>query len=125
MTDRELTEAAAKAMGIAVTWEPAHSCYWIDLGQGLPIDEWNPLHDRVQNFALAAKLRLSIVHETQRIDGKDIEIVEVIGPEYEEWKRHCEMHSLDDNPEAAIMRCVVRAAAALAVSDLSKMEGAK
>jgi len=42
-------------MGIAVTWEPAHGCYWIDLGQGLPIDIWDPLGDDTQAFRLAVK----------------------------------------------------------------------
>ncbi|MGU3626493.1 hypothetical protein [Comamonas sp. C24C] len=42
MTDRELLELAARAAGLRVKFEEVHGCYWIELGQGIPIDVWTP-----------------------------------------------------------------------------------
>ena len=60
MTDRELLELAAKAAGIGVTWVEDHKCLWIDLGQGLPIDVYNPLDNDGDALRLAVKLRMSV-----------------------------------------------------------------
>lgn len=60
MEDKEMLEMAAKAAGIKVTWEPMHGCYWIDPGQDLQIDPWEPLADDGQALRLAVRLGISV-----------------------------------------------------------------
>ncbi len=65
-TDRELLELAAKAAGLGVKWEQAHSCFWIEMGQGLPINHWNPLADDGDAFRLMVRLSLFGSAEVER-----------------------------------------------------------
>ena len=64
-TDRELLELAAKAAGLGVKWEQAHSCFWIEMGQGLPINHWNPLKDDGDALRLSVKTGESFVVRTR------------------------------------------------------------
>tara|TARA_R110000868_G_scaffold376148_5_gene640950 strand:- start:7792 stop:8115 length:324 start_codon:yes stop_codon:yes gene_type:complete len=59
-TDKELLELAAKATGVRVDWNEVHGCYWVALGQGLPIEPWNPLTDDGDAFRLAIKTGMDI-----------------------------------------------------------------
>lgn len=58
--DRALLEKAAKAAGIRVTWEPTHHCFWVNPGQGLPVEPWNPLVNDATALRLAVKLIIDI-----------------------------------------------------------------
>jgi hypothetical protein len=113
VTDRELLEAAARAAGVEIShgpegvlWRPVDGKYWVG--------RWNPLEDNAAALLLAVKLHLSIIHEEQFLGGESTPTIEVIGPERDGGSRHCEMHSLDDDPAANVRRCIVRAAAAMA-----------
>lgn len=115
MKDRELLEAAAKAAGKTIrNWHgDAAMVQQDERGIYVPT-RWNPLADDADAFRLAVKLRLSIIHENEHIQGEDVPTIEVIGEQREDGSRDCVMHSLDDNPCAAVRRAIVRAAAALA-----------
>ncbi len=115
MTDRELLELAAKSAGLSVKYEEAHSCYWIELGQGIPIDVWNPLDHDGDALRLAAVLRLIVSTQESEawaqflgIEGEFITIKEPI----------------ENDLCAALRRAIVRAAAAIAVA-LAAKEGAQ
>lgn len=56
MNDRQLVEFAARAAGLAVTWEPVHNCFWVAFGQGEEARPWNPLDDDGEAFRLAVLL---------------------------------------------------------------------
>lgn len=56
-TDRELLELAAKAIGLEIRWESVHRCHWIELGQGIPVDVWNPLEFEGDSIRLLMKLK--------------------------------------------------------------------
>lgn len=60
--DRELLELAAKAAGLKVDYVPEHGCFWIALGQGLPINQWNPLRDDGDALRLAMRLGIYVMH---------------------------------------------------------------
>lgn len=118
MTDSELIEAAARAAGLTgYIHEWVGGPYFIvpadpEKADSRPVTyDW--LNDDGDALRLAVKLRLSIVHENEFIQGEHIPTIEVMGQEREDGSRHCEMHSLDDDPEAATRRAIVRAAAAL------------
>ena len=107
MKDRELLELAAKAAGLRVKFEEVHGCYWIELGQGIPIDVWTPLDHDGDALRLAAELRLIVsTHESEAwaqflgIEGEFITIKEPI----------------ENDPCAALRRAIVRAAAAIAAA---------
>lgn len=61
-TEREMTEAAARAMGLRVDWEELHGCYWLVSELGMPVKPWQPRFANDENFALAAALRISVEH---------------------------------------------------------------
>lgn len=62
MTGREMTAAAAAAMGLRLKWEEAHGCHWIDFGQGIEVRPWEPRDDKADSFDLAAALRITVEH---------------------------------------------------------------
>lgn len=62
MTTREMTEAAARALGLRLNWEEVHDCHWIDFNQGIASEPWTPRTDSAQCFTLAAALRISVEH---------------------------------------------------------------
>lgn len=98
MTDKELLELAAKAAGIELKWEELHQCYWIALGQGVPVNIWNPLTDDGDALRLAVKLRLHVSVFADAIG------IGTPGKGYEELK-------WTGDPYAATRRAIVRAAA--------------
>lgn len=68
MTDRELLELAAKAVGF-LNWTPMQSCLFIETGhsRGNTGFHWNPLTDDGDAFRLMVKLSLGVsipVHKT-------------------------------------------------------------
>ena len=111
MTDRELIEAAARAAGIGLKFEPVHGAHWIEPGQGLVIDIWNPLVDDGQALRLAVKLNLHV-----EIDAESAGVITI------EWdfdesgtsRRSVEQEApMGGDDYAATRRAVVRAAAAM------------
>lgn len=99
MTDRELSELAAKAYGINVEWEEVHQCLWISMNQGVPIEVWNPLEDDGAALRLAVKLEMHITSSKADAWASTPE-VDAIQP-------------IEGNPLHATRRAIVRAAAAL------------
>ncbi|MDH0849192.1 hypothetical protein N5D66_14730 [Delftia tsuruhatensis] len=62
MTEREMTAAAALAMGLRVKWEDVHGCFWIVTELGMPVRPWEPQDSNSECFDIAAALRISVVH---------------------------------------------------------------
>lgn len=105
MTDREMLELAAKAAGLGITWEPVHGCHWINPGQGLQIDPWEPLKDDGQALRLAAKLKIDIEWQATHTFPT---------PRVEAYQRNDEGPCFcADEPEENYRRAIVRAAAEL------------
>ncbi len=112
MTDRELLELAAKAVGrVGYRW--CGRCFlakwndsdggWFELGS-----VWDPLNSDGDALRLAVKLRLRINREI----NCGCDIVEVFGPEADDMSCHCTTESVEnDDPYAATRRAIVRAAA--------------
>lgn len=65
MTGREMTAAAAAAMGLRVKWEDVHGCHWIVDGQGIEVRPWEPRDDKADSFDLAAALRITVEHSPE------------------------------------------------------------
>jgi hypothetical protein len=106
MTDKELLELAAKAMGRKIKTKFYKSdgwCAWWHHVISKNIDEWcdwNPHTDNADAFELAVKLQIDLNH----------------GDEFIIAERVCELNitfrqSKDSDPEAATRRAIVRAAA--------------
>lgn len=112
MTDRELLELAAKAVGIKVN--AARQAERDDAGMGhhglwtTTTTNWNPLTDDGQALCLAVKLRITI-------DQSWRTKVEVVWrPEYQAFTYHVDLIG-DGAPdrEEATRRAIVRAAACI------------
>ena len=101
MTDRELLEAAAKAIGYKVAWEGGCTTGWMANGRG-----WNPLTDDGDALRLAVKLGISL----DTALGQSLAIV----VNQKQDKDCVERHGSD--PYAATRRAIVRAAAAMGAS---------
>lgn len=120
MTDRELLELAAKAAGYNVRWHDRWA-WFVHVGphniDNPPImagqrHVWSPLTDRGDALKLAVKFRMGIHYETQFINGKDVEIVEVYYSHNEEdQSSKVVAEIIGDSADAATMRAIVRAAA--------------
>lgn len=96
--DREQLEAAARAIGLRVEWEPAHGVHWIEPGQGLKIEPWTPHEDDAQAFRLASALGMHV--DFSRHDpGVEWPVSRYEAP--------------GDDPTAATRLAIVRAAAAM------------
>jgi hypothetical protein len=96
MSDRELLEAAAKAAGMDIEWQP---CGWAHNNEtGC---EWNPLTDDGDALRLAVTLRL-----TANCSYDDVAIC---GQEFTQRQVFVERNGED--PLAATRRAIVRAAA--------------
>ena len=112
MTDRELLELAAKAIGRAeAKFEDGE---WLELRYGYKIamwhddfdNYWNPLESNADAFALAVKLRIHI--EWAFTQHGEPEIVQA-SPK---GRGHCaDFQALGDKPYAATRRAITRAAA--------------
>ena len=98
MTDRELLEAAAKAAGMNIEWQP---CGWAHNNEtGC---EWNPLINSGDALELAVKLRLTV--------NCSYDDVTLCGQEFTQKEAFIEYNKEDAN--AATRRAIVRAAAEL------------
>ena len=108
MTDRELLEAAAKAVN-GGAWHP--------LTHDTPSGKWNPLDDDGDALRLAVKLRIdlslwintvSVTAKTHIGAGRGISL-------FDDAKRTANDHAepFGDDPYAATRRAIVRAAAAM------------
>ena len=98
MTDKELLELAAKAVGIDIEWYAPNVEVW-DFVQ---VPNWNPLKDDGDALRLAVKLKMDVIQFSKcvRVDGKN----------HEDWYESLhEEH--EDDPYAATRRAVVRCAA--------------
>ena len=95
MTDRELSEAAAKAAGVYLAPE------WRGHHKHLP--NWNPLEDDGDALRLAVALRLEVSWWRAAV------MVET-----DDKKASSGICTFGDDPAAATRRAIVRAAAALA-----------
>lgn len=115
MTDRELLELAAKAIGCAgAKFEDGE---WLELRYGYKIamwhddldDYWNPLESNADAFALAVKLGLDLLRTEQ-----DIEAIAGLPP-YASMKRDVPapfgIELLGDDACAATRLAIVRLAA--------------
>lgn len=115
MTDREMLELAAKAIGCAgAKFEDGE---WLELRYGYKVamwhddfdSYWNPLESNADAFALAVKLGLDLLR-TER----DIEAIAGLPP-YAPMKRDVSapfgIELLGDDAYAATRRAIVRAAA--------------
>ena len=115
MTDRELLELAAKAIGCAgAKFEDGE---WLELRYGYKIamwhddldDYWNPLESNADAFALAVKLNLHI--------GIDCESAGVVCVEWDFDQGGFALQSVEENAPvggddyAATRRAITRAAA--------------
>lgn len=98
MTDKELTEMAARAAGHDIEWQAAGWAHDNNTGR-----EWNPLCDNGDAFELAVKLKLSVWFE-KRENHKWTHIVWV-SPVFEPYI---------GDVNAATRRAIVRSAAAMA-----------
>lgn len=124
MTKRELLMAAAKAYWgdeiddvCSIEWSEQDDAVLYTHGDNQDHNgrdrtyRWDPLEEDADALRLAVKLRI-------RIAGMDQRACAFFGLR-EFWEPEGE------DPYAATRRAITRAAAALAVSDLAKMEGAK
>ena len=93
MTDRELLELAAKAIGGSLVWT-GDTCLLFD-AEKCTSGAWNPLTDDGDALRLAVKLGISVQHEIER---------GII------WCNHQVTPNTTD-PYAATRRAIVRAAA--------------
>lgn len=101
MTDRELSELAAKAAGIDGEWSDAHRAIHVNTAPLRNFVLWSPLTDDGDALRLSVKLHISIAHEWRNgvvyVDVGDAPI-------------GCEQEYGSD-PYAATRRAIVRAAA--------------
>ena len=116
MTDRELLEAAAKAVN-GGAWHP--------LTHDTPSGKWNPLDDDGDALRLAVKLRINIEHGQYSDLSLWINTVSVTAKThigagrgislFDDAKRTANDHAepFGDDPYAATRRAIVRAAAAM------------
>jgi hypothetical protein len=112
MTDRELLELAAKAVGLQVEWvrnpdyiqehwEAHVQCGWI----GQPTSrEWNPLREPSDAFDLMVRLHMHIQVDDEELGRVFVFSASPNGPFEEDTGR---------DPYAATRRAIVRAAAAI------------
>jgi len=98
-TDRELLEAAAKAIELRVyDWLPGRAGF----AHGDSItNRWNPLENDGDALRLAVKLRMNVFHAGVRVHAMDEE------GDIEAAEGH------ERDPYAATRRAIVRAAAAM------------
>jgi hypothetical protein len=105
MTDRELTELAAKAAGYEVTFTCLDVAFRRDKDYA---GQWSPLADDGDALRLAVKLDISIRQKVAMVQAD----YPCLDEEFNERKVLCE--AVLDDYCAATRRAVVRAAAAMA-----------
>lgn len=97
MNDRELLELAATAIGTCFVDGES----W-DEGAG-----WNPLEYDEDAFRLMVQLKLRINYDTVI----EYDVVEVLGPERDDFSCDCTTYTIEDDQCAAVRRAIVHAAA--------------
>lgn len=103
-SDRELLELAAKAIGTYFVEGES----WDD-GAG-----WNPLEYDEDAYRLMVQLKLRINYD--KVIGCDV--VEVLGPERDDFSCDCTTYTIEDDQCAAVRRAIVHAAAKIGKSML-------
>ena len=98
MTDRELLEKAAKAVGLDLRWQDDKP----HIGDWLSRKWWNPLADDGDALRLAVKLKIDIRPSM----GGQTKFSYT-------WKNGSSYGEVSDDPYAATRRAIVRAAALL------------
>lgn len=107
MTDRELLELAAKAVGMnadEAMWHPRAGFVWVKRVDGMRKENaWNPLTDDGDALRLAAKLKIDIEWQATNPFPE---------PRVEAYQRNDEgSYFCADEPEDNYRRAIVRAAA--------------
>ena len=111
MTDRELTELAAKAVGLTGEWEEESGglvCGYVDHPLNIDGFYWRPLRNDGDALRLAVQLEFDITR-CQELDDMSINYISV--------GNQCNFTAKEfegDDAYAAMRRAIVRAAAALA-----------
>ncbi|MDO9313360.1 MAG: hypothetical protein Q7T97_02305 [Burkholderiaceae bacterium] len=106
MTDRELLEKAAKAMGIALHKRDIDGTPLLLLDSGVAGRGWNPITDDGDALRLAVTLNLTNVFHP----GLNQALVRRYNDKTCEWVEDGEKHP---DPYSATRRAIVRAAAAI------------
>lgn len=128
MNDRELLEAAARAIGLppdgmeggeggpmskgGLVWSGAGECI-----------DWNPLVDDGDALRLAVKCRLNIGFGNERVHGNTWENVEAFAEPDSDGRSFCPSEEIKHDPMAAVRRVIVRAAAELSRSSATGEKG--
>jgi hypothetical protein len=110
MTDRELLEAAVRAAGVEV-YRIGDRLFLSKSHSHMPTP-FDPLADDGDALRLAVKLKIDLHFEDQ--PNWVGELVEAISPQNADGVANCEAQALGDDPNAAVRRAIVLAAAALA-----------
>lgn len=97
ISDRELLELAAKAVGY---WNKEFNCFNGPLS-------WDPLKNDADAFRLMVQLKLRINYDTVI----EYDVVEVLGPEQDDFSCDCTTYTIEDDQCAAVCRAIVHAAA--------------
>jgi|UPI0004A413FA hypothetical protein len=102
MTDQELLELAAKAVG--AEWLSGSAERWVVLRDDGVWHSWDPLEDDGDALRLAGRLELDVMHRV--VGGKRVEVLAAGAPLIQEF--------YEGEPYAAARRAIVRAAAEIA-----------
>jgi hypothetical protein len=123
MTDSELIEAAARAIGKPGFYDAYWEGFKSPIAAGEMPDEgvdasgaytfWNPLIDDGDALRLAVKLKLNIGFGSERLRGSHWDHVEAFAEPDGDGHSFCPSEEMGNDPYAAVRRCIVRAAAAL------------
>lgn len=108
ISDREMLELAALAAGIKYKWKQEDYAYG-DFGI-IPKGWrrcWNPLRSDEDAFRLMVQLKLRINYDTVI----EYDVVEVLGPEQDDFSCDCTTYTIEDDQCAAVRRAIVHAAA--------------
>lgn len=113
MSDRELLELAAKAVGIAGKWVRNYGCgeyFYLGSHDGIMIKHpsggvavWNPLEDDGEALRLAVRLGISLEIDSIHCDDPEVAVIAYGDEVYQA--------SLGSDPYTATRRAIVRAAA--------------
>lgn len=113
MTEREMLEAAARAVGLKINEkaqaerdariDPATASLWISNGS----TAWNPRKNSTESFALAAALRISVEHNHPEQEHNPWVLATIEGPDgVDQVIEHVPDESQRaDRMRLAIMRC--------------------
>jgi hypothetical protein len=127
MTDKELLEAAAKAIGKIGFYDDHWEGFKSPVLDGELADEgvdasaaytfWNPLTSDDDALRLAVTLKLNIGFGSERLQGSHWDHVEAFAEPDEDGRSFCPSEEMGNDPYAAVRRAIVRAAAAMSKQD--------